>query len=977
MKWGSILCLILGVSWCWSPPVAYLATGPADPVSGVVPTDAAVVLRQATRLSAMSPEVQLQPVTLVLSPRDEVELFHRLAELQTPGSPHYHQWLTPEEFGARFGRTEVEYQQLIDWLEAQDLEVVATWPNRLQLTVVGSVEVIERAFRVTMNFYQLGDLEGYAADREASLPVSLAPLVQGIVGLQNFPRVEAVQQPAAPGNILGPADLATVYRLKPLFDKGLDGTGTTIAIVARADFSLDDVRQFRRQFGLPPKEVSKVFPFGPITNPDPLDMVEALVDCEWAGAAAPDAEITAVIAPELYLSVQSIVNDLPQAQCISLSFAGCELLNARPLADLFQALFAQAAAQGQTVFVASGNFGAVPCIPLGVPPEPSVNFLAASPLVTAVGGTNVLVRYDEAGNAIRADHETGWSNSGGGDSRYFSKPLYQAGLGVPDNEARNLPDVSLLAGSPGYVYVISGNIGLIGGTSIATPCWAGICAILNEAQAASGGLGNINQELYRLGNAQARNQGPKVFTDILVGNNGQGGVRGFDAQPGYDRVSGWGSFLADALVEQFGRSPAAETVLPVISVLTPTAGDSIESQQTIQVRWQSSDNFALMRHTIRLSSDGGKTFPTVVAAGLAGTAQTFDWQTPPTTDARLDLQLAVTAVDTSFNQSTALSSVFSVTPDRTAPEVTVLSPQAGANIKLFASHTIEWTASDNIALQAFDLSYIQAENGMVVELAAGLPGTARSFDWSPNLGFPLAASSVIRVRATDINHNTREALSDSFALTNDPPPLVQVISPTDLQEITIGQTTTIRWEVFQTAEPLAAIHLQLIDFKTDESREIVTGLPGDSRSFDWTPVTDVVPTRSAIIKLTASDISGSTRSFFSRGFILEADTTPPEVKVLSPNGGEKLKTGKHATVSWVSSDDAGIARQDLFLSLDSGATYPIRLATGLPATAQSFVLEKNTIPTKSKSARLRVIATDHSGNEGQDESDGDFQIKGK
>ncbi|HMZ80163.1 MAG TPA: hypothetical protein PLL06_10725, partial [Acidobacteriota bacterium] len=107
------------------------------------------------------------------------------------------------------------------------------------------------------------------------------------------------------------------------------------------------------------------------------------------------------------------------------------------------------------------------------------------------------------------------------------------------------------------------------------------------------------------------------------------------------------------------------------------------------------------------------------------------------------------------------------------------------------------------------------------------------------------------------------------------------------------------------------------------------------------------------------------------------DTEPPAVTVLAPNGGEKLKPGKRATVTWTSSDDAGIAHQDLFLSLDSGATYPIRLATGLPATAQSFVLEKNTIPAKSKSARLRVIATDHSGNQGQDDSDKDFQIKGK
>lgn len=709
------------------------------------------------------------PITVVLASRDPKGLQELIAAQQDPASPEYHQWLTPQEFGDRFGRLPQEYAQLGEWLRSTGLTVSHQWPNRLQLTVGGPAEAVERAFNVQLDEYQLKDEVGFAANRLPAVPAAF-PFIKGISGLHSFTRFQPMVSETrltpdvaqtgntfsqrGPSNLMAPADIATVYNLKPLLDQGLDGSGVTIAVAARCDFNVSDPVAFRSQFNLPPKDPIKVFPFGPRPNRGGVEEVEAVLDVEWAGATAPDATVKSIIAPDIDFSIQAITNNLPEAKVISVSFGGCERFNGLEVAEFIEMLFAQAATQGQSILVSSGDNGVADCLRIDGTTAPSVNVLASPPQATGVGGTNVDPQFDPNGNATRNGGETGWTGSGGGDSIFFPKPAFQTGVGVPDTTVRTVPDVALLAGSPAYAYIIRGALAGVGGTSVSTPCWAGLCAILNEAKQTNG-LGNINPEIYRLGNAQATGAGAQVFFDTLTGNNSFGAVQGFTCQAGYDRVTGWGSYNAALFVENFRAQPVTDTVAPTISLQSPVGGEEILLTDTSEIRWTSTDNVGVVSHDILLSLDSGATFNETIVTGLPATTLSFQW-TPadylePTTQARI----AVRAIDAGFNFGTASSPAdFSLIAgvDTEPPSVRVIYPNGDEKLKSKSSTTITWLSSDKSDIRGHEI-FLSTDGGQTFPTKLGnASGTANSFV------FEIPASlktkkGMIRVVATDMVGN--------------------------------------------------------------------------------------------------------------------------------------------------------------------------------------------------------------------------------
>ncbi|MBX7221015.1 MAG: hypothetical protein K1Y36_13790 [Blastocatellia bacterium] len=717
-------------------------------------------VQSATRLNLM---------TLVLEPRNWTDLQNLLEAQQNPASPQFHQWLTPEEFGARFGRTEAEYAQLTDWLTAQGLQVTNQWPNRLQLTFAGPAAAVEQAFAVEMNYYQVGSETAYAADRTPSLPQEIVPLVRGVSGLHAFSRFHPAAKlaPAAPGNLIGPADIATAYNLKGLLAAGVDGTGADIAIASRCDFNVSDVTAFRSRFNLPAKDPVKLFPFGPQPNRGGVEEVEVVLDCELSGGTAPDATVRVMIAPDIDFSIQAAVNTLPSTRVISVSFGGCERVNTKADADFFEFLYAQAAAQGQTVFVSSGDDGVSDCVRLDGSTAPGVNILCTQTNVVGVGGTNLDAKFDSSSNATGYGGETAWSGSGGGDSIYFTKPSYQVGLGVPDNPARNVPDVALLAGSPPFAITIRGNPSAVSGTSCSTPVWAGFCSLLNEGKQAKG-LGNINPALYRLGDAQARGTGPKVFNDVTTGNNSRGSVQGFNAQPGYDRVTGWGSFNGEEFVKNFGFMPNADVAAPTVTVLAPQGGEKVTLGQPFTIRWMSSDNTAIVRHDVLLSDDSGVNFNYTLAVGLPATAREFIWNSPKTLNEYAELKdttkarIAVRAIDAAFNSGTGVTTAdFTLAgSDSQPPTVRVMAPNGGEKLKGGQSFTITWTSSDAAGVIKQDI-LLSSDEGKTfpTTIATGLVGSVQSFAYSvpPTLKTKTAR---IRVTATDSAGNVGQDDSD-------------------------------------------------------------------------------------------------------------------------------------------------------------------------------------------------------------------------
>lgn len=541
--------------------------------------------------------------------RDEEGLDALIARQHDPASPDYHRWLTPAEFAERFAVSASEYERAAQWLTSQGLKVSRRWTGRHALEFSGSAASVQRAFGVEMYSYLQAGHRRYAAKGTPRVPLAS---VYGL-RLDSLQITRPILRPeqilpatSAGGRVaVGPEDFYLAYNVSPLLRDGIDGTGQKIGIVARCDFDLSDVALFRSTFGLPEGQVTKIAAGGSITNYGGVEETEVLLNAQLSGMVAPKAEVQVVVAEaggEIDQSLAYFVNNLPDTKVINISFGLCE----RELGQTFQSLFAnlykQGAAQGQSIFVAVGNGGANDCRDGS---GRQVNGLASSPYVTAVGGTTLQLEYDSQGRPLRFLAEPAWTGSGGGFSIIYSRPAYQQGMAL-EGTTRAVPDLALLAdpGGPGYFIVRRGLVSTVGGTSAATPCWVGIFALANQLVEGRG-FGLVNPRLYELGQAQQQGSAT-AFRDITVGNNSVFGVVGFEAKPGYDLCTGWGSANADVLVREF-PSPARSSLF----LLFPNGGEFLNDNFT--VRWRLSEELAAqaISQRLQLSTDGGRTFATV------------------------------------------------------------------------------------------------------------------------------------------------------------------------------------------------------------------------------------------------------------------------------------------------------------------------------------------------------------------------------
>jgi subtilase family serine protease len=475
--------------------------------------------------------VESQPMTrmlLLLKRGDDQEaaLQQYLDSQQDKSSPNYHAWLTPEEFGANYGPADADVQAVTDWLANQGFTVEKVYRSKTVIEFSGTAGAVESTFGTAIRNFEIGGKTYQANASDPQIPAALAPVVAGIVSLNNFPRqshVRIVGQarkvagkpgleplltfPLGNGTFYGmnPGDFATIYNTAPLLtgNPKIDGTGQTIAIVGETNIHMSDVQAFRTMFGLPAN----------------FDATNVILNGE------------------------------------------------------------DPAAQGITVMVSTGDNGSAGCDDFNTPAPASqglaVNGLASTPYNVAVGGTD----FDEVNkwstfwsatnsptgtSALSYIPEIPWNESGaqigltgcganapsrlldivagsGGPSSTYSKPNWQLGVtGMPNDSHRDLPDVSLFASSgfngTGYIYcqsdqTITGaamcdinninngglDFGIVGGTSASSPAFAGIMALVNQYEANNGGTnrqGNANNVLYAL----AKKTGAAVFNDVTKGN---------------------------------------------------------------------------------------------------------------------------------------------------------------------------------------------------------------------------------------------------------------------------------------------------------------------------------------------------------------------------------------------------------------------------------------------------------------------------
>jgi subtilase family serine protease len=582
----------------------------------------------------------------------QAELDRFLAGLQDPSSPDFHRWLTPEEFGERFGPSSGDIDAITGWFKSHGFVVEAVGKGKSWINFSGTVADVEVAFHTTIHTYMVRGRLYHANAGDPSIPSGLADVVTGVASLNDFPRKpmhHAIQPAVQPDytsgatHYLSPGDFAVIYDVNALYNAGIDGSGQSIAIVGRTHPPGTEWATFRTMMGLPANPPTVI-----VNGPDPGDLggdedVEADLDVEWSGAVATNATILFVTSQStgstdgVDLSAQYIV-DNNLAPVMSTSFGECEADLGTSENQFYNGLWQQAAAQGITAFVSSGDSGAAGCDAASDSrgAGKAVNGLASTPHNVAVGGTE----FNEGSgtywggtnggsgytSALGYIPEVVWNESGanggsdlyatgGGLSIEYTKPAWQVAPGVPSANNRSVPDVALSsAGHDAYLVETLGALYAVYGTSASSPSMAGLMALV--AQNTGQRQGNANTRFYQLGNAQYGASGVMVFHDILSGNNSVPGVTGYSAGTGYSCTTGLGSVDAYALVANWTPDFVIAASPNAFSIDQGSAGTS-----TIQTTVLGNFNNAVALSASGLPTGVTATFsPATIAAPGSGSS---------------------------------------------------------------------------------------------------------------------------------------------------------------------------------------------------------------------------------------------------------------------------------------------------------------------------------------------------------------------
>jgi hypothetical protein len=618
----------------------------------------------------------MERMLLVLkrSADQETELRRLLDSQQDKKSPNYHRWVTPEQFGKQFGPSDDDIQKITTWLQSHGFQV-GTTKGRTMLEFSGSASQVKDAFHTTIHKYVVKGEQHWANASDPMIPTALTPAVAGVMTLHNFlskpqsriveSNVPAVVVPGSKPDVtftsngqvihaLAPQDYAVIYNIGPVYSMPPSGLGVTIGVIARNDLfnGSEDVSTFHDTIGFANNSFGGGNPTVIVNGPDPGNVGggeegEATLDATWSSALAPNATIDFVVSgstnttdgidlSELYIVENNLTDIMTE------SFGTCEYYATDARLAGITALAEQAAAQGISYFVSTGDNGAEGCDAPSNPPARnpvSVNALASTAFNVAVGGT----MFNDTSNSSKYWASTApisetalsyipenvwnessstnglWAGSGGasagnlgdvqispaGTTGGVAKPAWQfgAGLNIPQDDVRDLPDVSLTAaGHDAYLLCLEGScvpdsqnrirVFLVSGTSASAPSFAGIMALIDQSQ--GGRQGQPNYELYSLAAAQAAQgiypsqcngsstsaapAGACIFNDVTVGNNVVPGEIGtsYQAGAGYDLATGLGSVNVANLVSNWSTANFnATTTTLSISPLNLTHGQSV------------------------------------------------------------------------------------------------------------------------------------------------------------------------------------------------------------------------------------------------------------------------------------------------------------------------------------------------------------------------------------------------------------------
>ncbi|HEX2916456.1 MAG TPA: S53 family peptidase [Chloroflexia bacterium] len=599
----TVLALITLLATLFITP---LSSSSAAVAAGTGTPKAVPVLPKASQRVGPTSRSRHLEVAVGLNLVNEVALNQFLDDLYNPGSSQYKKYLTPQEFTARYVN-QSDRAEVVSYLQSQGLTVQDSGLGTL-VHAGGQVDQLEKAFGVQISDYKdsVTGRSFYSNDAPPVLPAKLNGRVKSVVGLSNYaqhlPRYRKVipsntTQPRTNGTPSGcsaaistantyssftPNQLQTAYNFSPFYSQGINGSGQTVAVYELDDYMDANVATYQACFGtsVPLKRV----PVDGGPQGFGSGQTEVELDIEVVAGMTPGAkQILVYEAPNTnagYIDeFQQIANDR-LAQVVSISWGDCEPDLSTATLDTENAIFQQMAAQGQSVFAASGDYGSEGCLPTNGGKELAASDVLDNPYVTGVGGTNLTLNSN---NTISSEitwndyNNQGYGASGGGLSTYFARPAWQVGPGTNGSYAngkRMTPDVSAAA-SPYTAYVVfAGNNGSagswtsVGGTSAAAPLWTSAAAVSNNylSNHHLPQIGFANPTLYRIFNSPTASQ---VYRDITSGDNcydpGCGtpdsGSGIYPATAGYDMATGLGTLNAYNLAKNtIGCSTTATTV---------------------------------------------------------------------------------------------------------------------------------------------------------------------------------------------------------------------------------------------------------------------------------------------------------------------------------------------------------------------------------------------------------------------------------
>lgn len=407
--------------------------------------------------------VPLEHMLLQLQrPADREHALRQLIdEMHNPASPNYHKWLTPEQVGGAYGPAQQDVDAVVAWLKSHGFTVNVVYPSGLSIDFSGNAGQVRQAFRTEIHHLNVNGQAHIANMTDPSIPEALAPVIAGVVTLHDFrPHAMRTQRDftvsaGSTDQALTPGDVATIYNLNPLFSSGITGKGQTIAVIEDTNLYSDaDWSTFRDTFGLSRYggSLSTVHPkpaSGGSNCVDPGvlrggDDGEAILDAEWASAAAPDAAIQVVSCANSratwggLIALQNLISSQNRPSVVSISYGECETQNGAAANAAFNATYQQAVAEGISVFVSSGDSGAAGCdsgaksATHGI----GVSGWASTPYNVAVGGTDFGDSYAHA-------NSTYWNSSN--TDTYASAKSY-----IPEIPWNDTCASTLLASYNGY-----------------------------------------------------------------------------------------------------------------------------------------------------------------------------------------------------------------------------------------------------------------------------------------------------------------------------------------------------------------------------------------------------------------------------------------------------------------------------------------------------------------------------------------------